>query len=684
MPLILIWLVPVSHEVACVNLAQRSPQFDATGVAAWARAHPDDVGAALDAALTGTDDDAEAHSFVPVPRSDELAARFPQEAWLAAFCAARRLSSFSNVALTPVRRANAGVLSLRAELERGEKREPDNAFWLVARAQWQWAFAPRPLVPLQKARLSSSSLAGPSAAPLPPGVAALKPSTLVPDDVGVLRTIVPILAQARRCTRYDDGRWEARRALARTRAKRFGWTLEEQMDAFSSDQNPIAPNGNPILDSDLAALNWLGSQSDAPLNSVGALPPNVGRVYVKPFVISFHPSPSLENLSLRQRMELGLSIAHIGVLIDEAKQTINISGPQRPSMPWLLNGLSLDVVPAPVFSSLPPRPPGGNSISLPGIASTSALDFGVRAQKHGFGDLAGEARGLQARKDKQDALWNIASARQFDVLCGAGMPVSFYGVDTLLPRWAFESAARCFMLASGIWSLALGWMFLNIFLLRGRGAASSKSARWWPALGCVAPVVVFGCFFGSGFANIAGFGGAILIGSLLSLWCATNSARRHRAALEEAAFDRWNTSLLPPRLAVWSAPCALWAGVAVVLLGALIALSTPFFTFGTAFTSLGPVTQNIIGRWIMLYGEASFTLALLFWLGSWRFGWKLVRPLAHGALRWWKETLGASICVLLWLYLGLALAAWPARAQAKRMLEQRWEMGDRVWLAKQK
>ncbi len=80
----------------------------------------------------------------------------------------------------------------------------------------------------------------------------------------------------------------------------------------------------------------------------------------------------------------------------------------------------------------------------------------------------------------------------------------------------------------------------------------------------------------------------------------------------------------------------------------------------TILNSVGVKTIRGVVFNVGCYGLFSGSLGVLCWLVNWRFSAKNARAITNGGLRWWKECIGASICVLAWIYLGIALMAWPA------------------------
>lgn len=149
---------------------------------------------------------------------------------------------------------------------------------------------------------------------------------------------------------------------------------------------------------------------------------------------------------------------------------------------------------------------------------------------------------------------------------------------------------------------------------------------------------------------------------------------------------KWGTRFLPERVRPWFEPVLLGTSALMVLVAAFaLVLFTLSSNAGTTPVPLGWVGINTVRDVAVAlgsYGLAGGFLAFMVWLLNWRFGAKTCWPITHSALRWWKETIGASICFLAWLYLLLALSAWPARSRAKGMLDERWERGDWVWLRK--
>ena len=78
-----------------------------------------------------------------------------------------------------------------------------------------------------------------------------------------------------------------------------------------------------------------------------------------------------------------------------------------------------------------------------------------------------------------------------------------------------------------------------------------------------------------------------------------------------------------------------------------------------------------------IYGIFMCFVCLGVWFSKWRWASaRDLRPLTHGALRWWKESLGCSIVVLFWAYFALALAVWPLQNRADARLDRVLNRGE--------
>ncbi len=733
-PLVLIWVLPMPREIVQRNYAAaKSEDYSYIPPDPLKRAlsEPDNLGAHLNSLWRTRDLQPDLFTHLPNWQNQDgvatqpslndwvklIEAHFHQE-WLPPFIASVRLDqAHDGFRLFPVsgtlaeqriwlnqHKAPEG-LELKRLLEVGARREPLNAFWIIALARWEWQYAPRSFYPPPRSNFAFTAVPAPvlspmggtrplSPPPVSPGGTAPYPlpapsapgsypmspepfmgphplPPLVPNEEAVVKRTFAILNRARRCTYFEDGNWQARREMARDWADVEGVSLEGQRGMLRGTSYTL----------------WSGTSTSMPfyLHSAlwGRTGPNFSTVPQIPYAPIDPPEALAQRESPQQLLQWGATLAYIARLVDK-RSCVAFSRRGRLAYRWLDAGWTLDI----------PRSKGRNG-SYVFTAHGNAQVFANKARRLRRPDIAHETLFVEQDFAARDTLFNKADGHRYMLSDGAISTFEMGGADALLPQFAFLSAIWCQDIVAALLLIGGVWFFLNLWLIYSPGQPSSWQARWIPAalfitlLGLPTLWAIDELILGSGSLTkflkegpppFCAFVGWLLV--LLALLCALVTVARHRSALISEEHDRWHTHLLSRDLRPWFEP--FWLGTsALMVLVAEVTLT--FFAFvpgsgATSFTLSFTIRDVMVG--VGICGLVSGFVGICAWLVSWRFGKKMVWTLTSSGLRWWKEAIGASICILMWLYLLVALAAWPSRVTAKRMIAERWEMGDWVWLQK--
>ncbi len=586
---------------------------------------------------------------------------------------------------------------LLALIERGLKREPRNAFWVIERARWEWSYAPRPFYPMPSSNFafapkinwatlispapSSAAFGSPGPSPGLPLAEALGPHRqplLELNDELTLKRVLAILEQTRSCSFYQHGKFRAMVAM-RKEFNDAGWNCLEMRLAQTETLNWWAYNRwCQRLQSEVWGLSMLNNRATG-----GNLSP------VRAALI---PKSSLARRVLpRQLLQWGATWARIGSLMAQ-NPALALKRTNVPGYFWTQSGWNL------------PFPPRIKTRARLGWGTALRLQpFVALCRAQGQKELAREALSVDADFSAGDALWKRANARHFQVapslFAYSRDPLEVEGASAFMSPIALWSAPLC----EGFGALALFlvplWLFLNVWLINGKGTPSSTRARFIPA------VLAVGVAFTITLLNLRQsltpnsplhlwFSAplsfqlpGVALAALLLLVCAIGTVSRRAKELIHSENDRWHTHFLSRTFRPWVEPVLLASSALILVLsGALLIASLFRPALGATPVSLfflGGLTWREVGTLCLGYGVFMGLFSVGLWLLNWRFARdKAARPITHSGLRWWKESVGASICVLAWMYLFVALVAWPSRLHAKQMLDERWQMGDWVWLQK--
>ena len=306
----------------------------------------------------------------------------------------------------------------------------------------------------------------------------------------------------------------------------------------------------------------------------------------------------------------------------------------------------------------------------------------------------------------------IQAARKRAVLQAIGpyAPWQFYNDQPWLKAGRLEARLNWLNTAIGaaascLFYLGVWWMAANVLLWRGRGAPSSRAARWGWAIGVTLVLAALAgvCGWSSletnfgraaiahtatlGSLSVFAFVGAPLI---LALVCASVTLWRARAHFAptpridmELALSRGARALLR-----WFLPIGVAGSLLFLLGGWALWLTAMWRDWGSVdiLALLPPDRHNRTGSlawdlgnapFPLIYGIFACVLCLAIWFVKWR--WlcaPALRPVTHGGLRWWKETLGGAMVALSWLFFVVALASWSLRTEAEARLERFVRSGD--------
>ena len=253
------------------------------------------------------------------------------------------------------------------------------------------------------------------------------------------------------------------------------------------------------------------------------------------------------------------------------------------------------------------------------------------------------------------------------------------------------------------------WMATASLFWRRLPVASSRRDRATVALGCALGSAIPGAISCLGLAvygapratpppgmiaTLTVLALLAFFGPVLFSWlaCSGLTWRRQQAVFQLDARTQMELAL-PPRsrfLLSHFLAVGAWASAWLLLASSLGWL---------LFTLAGTAADNIAAAWPqstvydwgftwegvsiggMVYGLWTVACSLVMWILKWRYATSPgSRPATFGALRWWKESLGAYLVLLSWLYLFVGLAYLPARIAANRTFEQLQREGSLgVW-----
>lgn len=329
--------------------------------------------------------------------------------------------------------------------------------------------------------------------------------------------------------------------------------------------------------------------------------------------------------------------------------------------------------------------------------------FALYATQNGRADIARETRVQAAARARVMSEELEPNSRNGNMDNSLALAPGVLGVGTLAQWISGSIVAGVIALCAGIYWV-LWWNVANLFGWRARGAPSTRAGRAIPAIVitavCLAlafTATALGMQFLAGplpilvnailisFAALAFFGAPFM----LALWCALSTLRRHRAAFTIAprvdtelrlskfqrGFLRWFllvgfASLLLVLFSSWVLwVVASWQGWSNVDLLAWLP---------TRGGRNEPLNWDMVNAPLpLIYAVFACVLCLPLWFWKWRWASpRALRPVTHGGLRRWKETLGALIASLGWLFLLVALLMWPLRARGEVALERALRTGE--------
>lgn len=258
--------------------------------------------------------------------------------------------------------------------------------------------------------------------------------------------------------------------------------------------------------------------------------------------------------------------------------------------------------------------------------------------------------------------------------------------------------------------LLFWWLIVNLLLWRARGAPSTRAARVSLALVVDSVLLLIATAsmiwfvfheqngratnvrfeaYENGFGSLAVFSflGAPFV---LALAVAVVTLWRQRQHFDlsprvdmELALPNWARALLR-----WFLPLGVLGTLLFFVGGWALWITASWNDWGNVdLLALLPRDRNgATGSWMwnmkndpmpFIYGIFMCFVCLAVWFAKWRWATAhSLRPFTHGALRWWKESLGCSIVVLSWAYFAIALIGWPISNRADARLESVLTHGD--------
>ncbi len=320
--------------------------------------------------------------------------------------------------------------------------------------------------------------------------------------------------------------------------------------------------------------------------------------------------------------------------------------------------------------------------------------FVAEMQKRGYPELAKEAMRM---KQESDALRGWVSQRNSE---SWGFTPIYLNYDRLAER-ANTIRDGGMILVAFFGYLILWWSFLNVFLFRGKGIASTRRER-------ILPVFIFAALF----LTLAAINGwwftlvwngstprsphrddvMVSIGVfaffglpfVLALFCALATIRRYNS--EFSLPPRVDTELqLSPfyrNLLRWLLPSAVLCSIATLIIGWLFLTLAVLLDLGrinvlawlppdrngeTGDLSFHPIYEP----YPLVYGLIMCAVCLGVWFLKWRFfSSKELKVFTHTGLRRWKETIGIVIITTIGIYITGSICLWPTRLELDHRMEQ--------------
>ncbi len=333
--------------------------------------------------------------------------------------------------------------------------------------------------------------------------------------------------------------------------------------------------------------------------------------------------------------------------------------------------------------------------------------FARYAIVQGRADLAATARAQNKQSD--------ATIQLFADAADNGFLNSLEGELWLRAGVLFDYLSLCeiggFGLILASVYLLCWWLAVNLLLWRARGVPSTRAARVSLALVVASVLLLLGMVslvwlvfyeqsargasnvrfeaYENGFISLMAFSflGAPFVMALavaaITLWRQRQHFDLSPRVDMELALPNWARALLR-----WFLPLGVLGTLLFFVGGWTLWITASWNDWGNVdlLALLPPDRNGVTGSWMwnmkndpmpFIYGIFMCFVCLALWFAKWRWATaRHLRPFTHGALRWWKESLGCSIVVLSWAYFAIALIGWPMRNRADARLDRVLTHGD--------
>lgn len=399
-----------------------------------------------------------------------------------------------------------------------------------------------------------------------------------------------------------------------------------------------------------------------------------------PVILSNDTFSARQNGDHRRAIAVGALLAGIGDLMQRGTNSrpVAIRGGQWKSAAWQLLNKNARATSNAAFNAASNARIKKLHVYQSGDVALLVPKWAARQRQLGFlGSGNDFYSGRPTPPERRDAFWRAGFWRDAGAFVGVHLlfvSASWLLVNLILwrgvgaPSGTKERTIPALLLVLA--SAALGWWsWSQIDII-----ATSMNTRWTPGIEnfafAIASVVLL-AFFGAPFL-------LAIVGAGTTLWKHKSQfLKPARIETELRLSPRDATILKSGATILCAASLVATLGIWLLWIGLVAGGVTTLDPFGWLSASkIGALPVAVLIA-PLLYCLFLDFLCFLLWFNKWRYYCgKASRPLAHGGLRSWKESLGIYIIVGSAIYLGVALVGWPARAEAARELETRMARGE--------